>query len=153
MSSQEEALRLDLESFADSRSCYPVVKHLSNSASEQPNIDGTPVRCFAELLRKQLVNEKFYSLRAQLPLQTINEDIASSAEENVLQTTPVSNVLSRASVLFLSTLERYSETYFNLLSAREGHVASSSARFDSTAQTSLTNPITSLPSVRQVKSS
>ena len=126
------------------------MKHLSNSASEQPNIDGTPVRCFAELLRKQLVNEKFYSLRAQLPLQTINEDIASSAEENVLQTTPVSNVLSRASVLFLSTLERYSETYFNLLSAREGHVASSSARFDSTAQTSLTNPITSLPSVRMV---
>jgi len=74
-----------------------------------------------------------------LPLQTINEDIAST-EEN----------LSRASVLFSSTLERYSKTYFNLLSAREGHVASSSARFDSTGQTSFTNPITSLPSVRMV---
>ena len=41
-----------------------------------------------------------------------NEDIAST-EEN----------LSRASDLFLSTLEGYSKTYFNLLSAREGHVA------------------------------
>jgi hypothetical protein len=115
------------------------VKHLSTKASDQPNIDRTPVRCFAELLRKQLLNEKLYSLRAQLPLQTINEDIAST-EEN----------LSRASVLFLSTLERYSKTYFNLLSAREGHVASSSARFDSTEQTSFTNPVTSLPSVRMV---
>jgi hypothetical protein len=37
-----------------------------------------------------------------------------------------------------------------LPTAREGHVASSSARFDSTAQTSFTNPITSLPSVRMV---
>jgi hypothetical protein len=48
-------------------------------------------------------------------------------------------------------LERYSRTYFKSLAARgEGHVASSSARFDSTAQTHFTNPITSLPSVRMV---
>jgi hypothetical protein len=98
-SSQDKALRVDLESFADLRSCYLTVKHLSNLASDQPNIDRTPVGCFAELLRKQILNEKLYSLRAQLPLQTVNEDIAST-EEN----------LSRASVLFLSTLEPYSKT-------------------------------------------
>jgi hypothetical protein len=101
---QDKALRVDLESFADLRSCYPAVKYLLNLASDQPNIDRTPVRCFAELLRKQLLNEKFYSLRAQLLLQTINEEIASSTEEN----------LSRASVLFLSTLERYSKTYISI---------------------------------------
>jgi hypothetical protein len=118
------------------------VGHLSNSASDQPNIDGAPARCFADLLRKQLLNEKLYSLRAQLPLQTINEDIHSSTEDNLL---------SRASVLFLSTLESYSKTYFKSLAARgEGHVASSSARLDSTTQTHFTDPITPLPSVRMV---
>jgi hypothetical protein len=101
-SSQDKALRVDLESFADLRSCYFAVKHLSNLYSDQPNIDKTPVMCFAEQLPKQLLNEKFCSSGAQLPLQTINEDIASTEES-----------LSRASVLFLSTLERYSKTYFN----------------------------------------
>ena len=95
-----------------SRSYYPMAGPLSKLAFDQPLVDIKSVTCFAELLSNQLLNEDLHSLRTQLPLQTINEDTHSSADQ--------SNQLSHASVLFLNTLNRYSETYFKTLAARGG---------------------------------